>query len=136
MCPEDDQPLSDLEEWPGIWEQSHPNPIPDTEPNSYDSDWESEPKNNKAEFAWDEKPPVQDWRGNPYAVIVDISGIHHLTVQYCQCDGHKPDDEQMLELGFFRCPSNGQEPSLLFDSSMTLGWTTWKVKPRLTSTMQ
>jgi hypothetical protein len=101
MCPEDDQLLSDLEEWPGIQEQSHPNPIPDAEPDSYDSDWESEPENNEAEFAWDEKPPVQDWRGNPYAVIVDISGIHHLTVQYCRCDGHKPDDEQMLELGFF-----------------------------------
>ena len=108
-CPEDNQPLSDLEEWPGIREPSCPNVVPNPDPDpvpvpgsdSFDSDWESEPDDDDAEFAWDRKPPGQDGRGNQYAIIVDISGIHRLPVQYCRCNEHKPDDEQMLELGFF-----------------------------------
>ena len=63
--------------------------------------WHHKALEVEAEFISDHPPPLHNPNGHLYAVVVDISGIHHLAVQYCRCPGHKPNDEQMLDLGFF-----------------------------------
>ena len=51
--------------------------------------------------SWVNHPPCTDSTRSPYVVIVDTSSIHHLLISFCRCLGHKPDDEQMLDMGFF-----------------------------------
>jgi hypothetical protein len=46
-------------------------------------------------------PGVYDPHGNTIMVIVDKSGVHHIPVHHCRCDGHATDDMQLLEMGLF-----------------------------------
>jgi hypothetical protein len=103
--------------WGGIPDQGDDenNPDPDSRCSQSDPDsdaWESDPDSEETEFIGDRRPPVHDPNGNVYAVFVDISGIHHLSVQYCRCPGHKPNDEQLLDLGFF--PATFKRPKTFF----------------------
>jgi len=90
--------------WEGIPKQdgeNDPDSDPDVEGDPNMDRWQSDPDFDEAEFISDHSPPLHDLNRHLYAVVVDISGIHHLAVQYCRCLGHKLDDKQMLNLGFF-----------------------------------
>jgi hypothetical protein len=76
--------------WGGIPEQgddkNNSNPDAGHDQSDPDSDvWESDPDAEGTEFIRDCHPPLHDLNGHVYAIFVDISRIHHLSVQYCRC---------------------------------------------------
>lgn len=112
-CPAEEN--NDDQPWEGIPKQddeNDPDSDPDLEDDPDSDGWQSDPDSDEAEFIGNRPPPLHDPNGHLYAVVVDISGIHHLAVQYCRCPGHKPDDEQMLDLGFF--PASFKRPKTFF----------------------
>ena len=41
----------------------------------------------------------------PSTVVVDKSGVHHLKINYCTCEGAEPMEYQLFELGLFAASS-------------------------------
>ena len=58
------------------------------------------------------KYPRQDPRGLTIMVIGDVTHVHCIGVQFCQCPGARPRDEQLLEYGIY--PASADRPSTGF----------------------
>jgi hypothetical protein len=70
-----------------------------------DSD-EGEDKDEDEDYLYDfEDMPLKagkvDENGNSMMVIVDKSGVHHLPVNWCECEGCPKQDMQLLAMGLF-----------------------------------
>src|SRR5882757_4269771 len=53
-----------------------------------------------------------DVNGKLIMVIVDVSGIHHIGVQFCHCSDATPHDSQLMSLGLF--PATFDNPQTAF----------------------
>ncbi|KAL6297733.1 hypothetical protein BKA93DRAFT_710817, partial [Sparassis latifolia] len=58
------------------------------------------------------RPPRRDSYGNRIIVIVDISGIHHIGVDWCQCEMAVERDMQLLQMGLY--PGTVKDPHTAF----------------------
>jgi hypothetical protein len=71
-----------------------------------DDNDEDEGKDKEEEYLYDfEDTPLKagklDENGNSMMVIVDKSGVHHLPVNWCECQGCPKRDMQLLDMGLF-----------------------------------
>jgi len=53
-----------------------------------------------------------DMNGRPILVIVDVSGVHHLGVEFCRCQNALSHEEQLMALGLF--PATFDHPQMAF----------------------
>ena len=53
-----------------------------------------------------------DSNGCPIMVIVDRSGVHHIGVHFCECEGAQSKDIQLLQMGLY--PSSFDQPRTSF----------------------
>ncbi|GBE85939.1 hypothetical protein SCP_0804630 [Sparassis crispa] len=58
------------------------------------------------------RPPRCDSYGNRIIVIVDISGVHHIGVDWCQCEMAVECDMQLLQMGLY--PGTVKDPHTAF----------------------
>ncbi|GBE79978.1 hypothetical protein SCP_0211800 [Sparassis crispa] len=58
------------------------------------------------------RPPRRDSYGNRIIVIVDISGVHHIGVDWCQCEMAVERDMQLLQMGLY--PGTVKDPHTAF----------------------
>ncbi|GBE84724.1 hypothetical protein SCP_0607040 [Sparassis crispa] len=58
------------------------------------------------------RPPRRDSYGNWIIVIVDISGVHHIGVDWCQCEMAVECDMQLLQMGLY--PGTVKDPHTAF----------------------
>ncbi|VDC02221.1 unnamed protein product [Peniophora sp. CBMAI 1063] len=56
--------------------------------------------------------PGRDHRGLKVMVITDVTHVHGIGVQFCQCRGAPPRDEQLLEYGIY--PASSDRPATGF----------------------
>ena len=58
------------------------------------------------------QPDTEDSLGNPFVLVIETNGIHHLPVHLCTCPGAAPTDEQLLTSQLF--PTSFQNIKTLF----------------------
>ncbi|VDB94418.1 unnamed protein product [Peniophora sp. CBMAI 1063] len=57
--------------------------------------------------------PTKDLYGNRTLVIIHTDGIHGIGVEFCQCDGHASEDQQLIQYGGLY-PASQDRPSTAF----------------------
>ncbi|GBE79973.1 hypothetical protein SCP_0211750 [Sparassis crispa] len=82
-------------------------------------DGEARQTDDASNSTWEEdvppvlsRPPRRDSYGNRIMVIVDISGIHHIGVDWCQCEMAVECDMQLLQMGLY--PGTVKDPHTTF----------------------
>ncbi|EDR10391.1 uncharacterized protein LACBIDRAFT_325386 [Laccaria bicolor S238N-H82] len=58
------------------------------------------------------QPDTEDSLGNPFVLVIETNGIHHLPLHLCTCPGAAPTDEQLLTSQLF--PTSFQNVKTLF----------------------
>ena len=59
-----------------------------------------------------QKPPLYDEHGNSILVIVDVTGIHYVSLQKCPCSANTPLFHQLLDYGWY--PATTDKPRTVF----------------------
>ena len=94
----------------------------DTEPSNQDGDngtTEEEADTNAQEnfkrtkgFGTAPQPDTEDSLGNPFVLVIETNGIHHLPLHLCTCPGAAPANEQLLTSQSF--PTSFQNIKTMF----------------------
>jgi hypothetical protein len=86
-----------------------------------ESSWMDDPESQEINdqfipsiFSTDQFPKAGtlDSNGYPIMVIVDRSGVHHIGVRFCDCNGAESKDVQLLRMGLY--PSSFDKPQTSF----------------------
>ena len=95
---------------------------PETEPSDQDGDngaTEEDADTNAQQhyertkgFGTAPQPDSEDSLGNPFVLVIETNGIHHLPLHLCTCPGAAPTDEQLLTSQLF--PTSFQNIKTLF----------------------